>query len=343
MNVVMIIPTGIGCEVGGHAGDATPSARLIASVCDKLVIHPNVVNASDIAELTENMLYVEGSILDRFLEGQVALEEVYSNRILLVVNTPLMNETINSVNAARNTLGVHVDIVELETPLKLLGEFGPDGRASGVMSGHEEAHGQISIEMKNRPFDALAIQTVVDVDKPTAEKYLNEGGINPWGGAEAVCSRWFSRELEIQCAHAPFESEALKKFNQVVDPRMAAEVVSVSYLHCVLKGLHKAPGIVDYSSLSKATIRVDDIDIMISPDGCWDRPHEACANWGIPIAFVKENKNIYGHHDFLPRNCFMADNYTEAAGIISGLKAGVSRESVRRPLPDVGINQRGYQ
>jgi len=332
MNAVMIIPTGIGCEIGGHAGDATPSARLLASVCDTLIIHPNVVNASDIAELTDNMLYVEGSILDRFLEGQIALEEVYSNRILLVTNKPMMNETINSVSAAKNTLGVHVDIVELQEPLALQGVFGADGKATGVMSGQEEAYAQISTEMKNNPFDVLAIQTVVEVSEETAEKYLTSGGINPWGGAEAVCSQYFSRELGIQCAHAPFESGMLKNFNKIVDPRIAAEVISVSYLHCVLKGLHKAPRIVNYNSLSKATIRADDIDIMVSPDGCWGKPHEACANWNIPIVFVRENENIYGRHDTLPRNCFVVDNYTEAAGFISELKAGVTRESVRRPV-----------
>ena len=36
-NAVMIVPTGIGAEIGGHAGDATPSARLLASVCDTLI------------------------------------------------------------------------------------------------------------------------------------------------------------------------------------------------------------------------------------------------------------------------------------------------------------------
>jgi len=41
MNVVFIVPTGIGAEIGGHAGDATPSAKLIASLCDRLFIHPN--------------------------------------------------------------------------------------------------------------------------------------------------------------------------------------------------------------------------------------------------------------------------------------------------------------
>ena len=47
-NVCFLIPTGIGCEIGGHAGDGTPALRLIASACDKVITHPNAVNASDI-------------------------------------------------------------------------------------------------------------------------------------------------------------------------------------------------------------------------------------------------------------------------------------------------------
>ena len=55
-NVVMLVPTGIGCEIGGHAGDAGPAARLLASVCDRLLLHPNVVNGSDMNEMPENAL-----------------------------------------------------------------------------------------------------------------------------------------------------------------------------------------------------------------------------------------------------------------------------------------------
>ena len=46
-NAVLLVPTGIGAEIGGHAGDATPVAKLLAEACDTLVTHPNVVNASD--------------------------------------------------------------------------------------------------------------------------------------------------------------------------------------------------------------------------------------------------------------------------------------------------------
>lgn len=330
MNVVFIIPTGIGCKLGGHAGDAGPTARLLASACDNLIIHPNVINASDIAELTENMWYVEGSILDRFLQGQIALEDVYYNKILLVVNKPLMNETINSVNAAKMTLGVDIDIIELTIPLTLKGIFKADGMASGVMTGEEAACQQIYEESKSRSFDAIAIQTVIDVDDATSLHYAENGGVNPWGGAEAVCSRYFSREFEKQCAHAPYESGVLRDYKEVVDPRMAAEFVSVSYLHCILKGLHQSPRVIEYSSMAKSTLRVDDIDLMISPDGCWGAPHEACANWEIPIIFVRENKNIYPPFDVVPRGCQVVDNYIEAAGYISTLKAGVTRASVRR-------------
>lgn len=330
MNVVMIIPTGIGCEIGGHAGDATPSARLVASVCDNLIIHPNVVNASDINEMSENMWYVEGSILDRFLQGQIALESVYSNRILLVVNPPLKNETINSVNASRNTLGLDIEIMELNNTLTLKGIFKADGRASGIMVNENKAVIQIQEEFRNNEFGAIAIQTIIDVDEEVVKKYLHTGGVNPYGGAEAICSRFFSREFELQCAHAPVESGLFETFNSVVDPRLAAEIVSISYLHCVLKGLHEAPKVADYNSMCKDTIRVDDIDLMISPDGCWDTPHEACANWGIPIIFVRENKNIYDPYKEAPKNCFLVDDYVEAAGIIAAKKAGVTYKSVRR-------------
>ena len=45
MNVVMIVPTGIGCEIGGHCGDGNAPARLLGACCENLVLHPNVVNA----------------------------------------------------------------------------------------------------------------------------------------------------------------------------------------------------------------------------------------------------------------------------------------------------------
>ena len=127
---VLLIPTGINCEIGGHAGDANPVAKLMGSCCDKLIVHPNVVNASDINEMPSNALYVEGSILDRFLEGEIELEEVKSNKILCVANPPITYLTQNAVSAARATIGADIEILELNTPLEMIATQS-DGIASG--------------------------------------------------------------------------------------------------------------------------------------------------------------------------------------------------------------------
>lgn len=131
MNVVMIIPTGIGAEIGGHAGDGTAAARLLASVSDILIVHPNVVNASDINEMTSNMWYVEGSILDRFLSNEVNLKPVKVNKILVATNPPIDHNLVNSVSAARATLGLDASIVVLNTPLRMIASKANDeiGRA----------------------------------------------------------------------------------------------------------------------------------------------------------------------------------------------------------------------
>ncbi len=104
-NAVMIVPTGIGAEIGGHAGDATPATRLLAATCNTLITHPNVVNASDINELPDNGLYVEGSVLKRLLMGTVGLQRVRSNRVILLIDRhedeQICELAINAASAAR--------------------------------------------------------------------------------------------------------------------------------------------------------------------------------------------------------------------------------------------------
>ncbi|KKN20049.1 hypothetical protein LCGC14_0939430, partial [marine sediment metagenome] len=185
MNVVLIIPTGIGCKIGGHAGDANPVAKLIGSCCDKLILHPNVVNASDINEMPHNSLYVEGSMLDRFLEGQIELQEVYRNRVLVVTNAPVRNETVNAVSAARATIGLDAEIVELNVPLQMIAKYDNEGCATGDVLGWDELVKQV----REYEFDALAISSPIQVDRETKLTYYKVGGINPWGGIEAITSK----------------------------------------------------------------------------------------------------------------------------------------------------------
>lgn len=326
MNVVMIIPTGIGCEIGGHAGDATPAAKLLGACCDKLILHPNVVNASDINEIPDNALYVEGSILDRFLEGQIELEEVRQNRILVMVNKPVLAETINAVSAARATIGVSISIIELDVPLRLVGKYDVNGCATGDVLGWEEIVKQVC----KYDFDALAIASSIEVNKDVSMSYYQNGGVNPWGGVEAKASKLIANALNKPVAHAPIQTEEDKEADKegewdfVTDPRIAPEIISKCYLHCVLKGLHKAPRI-------GKGLSVKDIDVMVSPYGCWGRPHKACRG-KMDIVIVKENKTVC--NDGYPggKDLIFVENYLEAAGLLMAMQAGIRPESVRRPL-----------
>lgn len=331
MNIVFIVPTGIGAEIGGHAGDATPAAKLIASLCDRLFIHPNVVNASDINEMTENMLYVEGSMLDRFLEGQIGLEEVYSNKILLAVNSPVKIDVINAASGARVTIGADVEILELKVPIRMVATM-VDTKASGDLYGIDEAVRQVS----QYTFDVLIVNTPIETEGDQVKDYLcMEGGVNLWGGVEAKLSKLMSEKLNKPVIHAPIEdSKVFKDFNEVVDPRKAAEMVSVCYLHCCLKGAHVAPKI----SLGDDAYWNTDIDFLVSPANVFGRPHVACVKAGIPVIAVKENRTVL--EDEMPEDFIVAENYLEAAGVISAKQAGVLPSSVRRPLERTKIKRR---
>ncbi len=333
MNVVLIIPTGIAAEIGGHAGDANPVARLIGSSCDKLITHPNVVNASDINEMTPNTLYVEGSILDRFLEGDVKLKEVKNNKLLLVVNAPASPETINAVSAARCTLGIDIEVVVLKENLILKGKI-EKGKATGTVENWEKLVEQI----QQYEFDALAMATPIIVEKEIVREYYKKGGVNPWGAVEAKASKLIADKLNKPVAHAPVERDDIKEdksiiflpYKEVVDPRIAAEVNSVAYLHCVLKGLHKAPRINNEGLSNK------DVNCMITPINVFGRPHKACLKAGIPVIAVAENKTVL--NDKMPDDFIIVKNYLEAVGVMRAIEAGISLESLRRPIKKTKVS-----
>lgn len=346
MNVVMVIPTGLGAEIGGHAGDGTPASKLLASVCDNLITHPNVVNGSDLNEMAENTLYVEGSQLDQFLEGKLSLKKVKSNKILVVVNPPVKSEIINSVNAARVNLGADIEIMELKEPLRMIATkipsfTGADGQASGEVIGHESLCYQVDDYMckhKIKGVLALAINTPIEANKEVALEYMRgSGGVNPWGGVEAVASKLIAQKLNIPVAHSPNGHVISVTFDEIVDPRMSAEMVSCCYLHCVLKGLHKAPRLESRGyALGEDEIDNKNVDFLVSPAGCWGKPHIACKKKGIPVIIVEENKTINLGVD-VPDDCIFVKSYLEAVGVIQANKIGVTIESVTRPISGVTI------
>lgn len=334
---VLLIPTGIGAEIGGHCGDGNAVARLVASACDTLITHPNVVNASDINEMAENVLYVEGSIVTRLLMGQIGLQPVRSNRILMLMDKHsekfFNDEIINSVSSARVTLGIDCDVHEMEDRVESISHYSKSGRATGEIYSIEKIFKVI--EKFRSKYDAVALSTFIKVPEYFNEKYFHdEEMINPWGGIEAMLTHSIAELFNIPCAHSPMmiSSEIMEIELGVVDPRKAPETTSTTYLHCILKGLHRAPRVVSFDK----GITLEDVSCMIIPDGCVGLPTLACLENGIPIIAVKENKNNMKNNlekfPFRKGKFFIVDNYLEAVGVMVSLKAGVSPQTVRRPI-----------
>ena len=343
-NVVHLVPTGIGAEVGGHAGDAAPTARLLASVCDTLITHPNVVNASDIIEIPDNALYVEGSVICRLLMGTVGLQATRANRLLVLMDAheePIFNNAaVNSVSAARASSGLQAEVVKLDPAMRMAWEEAASGRAGGRVDGMEALlH---ALHSRSPGYDAVAITSVIDVPAHFHEDYFRlEGGmVNPWGGVEALLTHATSLLYDVPTAHSPmFESQKIANADPgVVDPRMAAEAVSVTFLQCILKGLQRSPRIVSATDIlqHESVLTAEDVSCLVIPDGCVGLPTLAALEQGIPVVAVRENTNVmrnnlvqlpWAEGQFLP-----VENYWEAAGVIASLRAGIAPGSVRRPL-----------
>ena len=346
-NVVLLVPTGIGAEIGGHAGDAGPVARLLAGCCDTLITHPNVVNASDINEIPENALYVEGSVLTRLVMGTAGLRRTRSNRVLVVLEDhkePLfVNAAINSVSAARASYGLRCPlVVRLNPAVRLIPAYTASGSAAGKI---EELEGLFGVLDEYRgEYDAVAIATVIHVPESYHMDYFQSRGqmVNPWGGVEAILTHTISGLYKIPSAHSPMlESTAVANADPgVVDPRMAAEAVSTAFLQCTLKGLMRSPLIVTAPEEMShhAILTASDISCLVIPDGCIGLPTLAALEQGIPVIAVRENKNLMANDltelPWASDQLYIVENYLEAAGVLAALKAGVSVESVRRPISD---------
>lgn len=351
-NVVLLVPTGIGAEIGGHAGDAGPVARMLGEICDTLIVHPNVVNASDINEMPENALYVEGSVITRLLLGTVGLESVRSNRILVVIDDHedelFVNAAVNAVSSARATYGLACsEVVCLDPAVRLWGRFAPSGRAVGRI---EELAGLCELlEDRSSQYDAVALSSIVDVPREFHQSYFDAGGgmVNPWGGVEAMLTHALSSIYNVPVAHSPMlETRDIAHSDPgIVDPRMAAEAVSGTFLNCTLKGLQKSPRIITNRTamMGADVVTAADIACLVVPDGCFGLPTLAALEQGIRVIAVRENRNLMqndiGMLPWRSGQFFRVDNYWEAAGVIVAMRAGIEPESVRRPLQATPVSK----
>lgn len=343
--VVNIIPTGVGAEFGGYIADATPITNVMASIADKVITHPNVLNGSYINYAASNIFYVEGYSLDQFLMERLSLKNnKHQNKIGVIIDKRGFEEdgdfAINTIESLRAILGINV--IGIKITKEYIG-----GKAilmpSGAFAGEVENPKTLieaALYLKRNGANAIAIATYIDMKEEHLNAYFRNEIPNPMGGTEALISHLISKEFKLPCAHAPIISKREKELylsKGIVDPRCAAEVVSPGYLGCILKGLNLAPQLGRGESTFDYT--VNDIDAIVIPYGCCGGvPVIAAQMYGIPIIAVKENKTVLNvtPEVLKLKNVIVVDTYLEAFGVLNVMKAKVSLESVKRPLKKLG-------
>ncbi len=261
----------------------------------------------------------------------------------------VVDQTINCAEGARATLGMDIaDVLVLEQELFMQTGVSDSGRVTGRVE--RLGHLIDVLAEKRGSYDAVALATRITPHIDTVElhrSYFGQGGPNPWGGVEAILTHLLSTTLDVPTAHAPtMSSEALRTESWgVVEPRKAAEVISTTYLFCVLKGLNRAPqimvnptGVYDPSLLT-----AEDVSCLVIPDGCVGLPTLAAVEQGIPVIAVRSNTNLMRNDlkalPFRAGQLHYAQNYYEAAGIMSAMKAGVAPATLARPMQPIRIER----
>jgi hypothetical protein len=343
-NAAFIVPTGVGAAQGGHAGDATPVLKAMATIADTIFTHPNVVNASDINEIPANALYIEGSLLSSFLMGRVGLARRKRNRVLVLIDSraeeKYINAAVNTVNGARSTYGFDCSAI-ISLPITTRGSWSASGRASGEISGPDALLSLL--QQQRHTYDAIAVTSVIDIDPAMRNHYLVASSrgeaVNPWGGVEAMLTHAISMATDTPSAHAPMESsqETEDLDFGVVDARIAAEMISFTYFQCVLKGLQRSP-VVSYNLTNPHTLTANNVNVLVIPKGCFGLPVYAALHQGIKVIAVADKIHAANQTKLVRSLPWQKDqyyevaNYREALGALACLKAGMPLAAITRPL-----------
>lgn len=340
--VVSIVPTGVGCDLGGYAGDAAPATNLLAATVDYLVTNPNAVNASNFISMDDNVLYTEGLCIDMMMKGAVDLHIPYANRIGLLVeraSTESLDVVFNIVNTVRAVHGIDVaDIVVTEEAIGSHCVENASGAFVGTVDRPQVLFAACERLLRNG-VNAIAVTTnIQDLPPENYVRHFEGEYPNPLGGVEAIISHAIVNRFQVPAAHAPMLNfKDLDLLHSIVDARGAGEAASASGLACTLIGLRRAPQISLARSFRCAdTINVHNLLAVVCPVGCLGGiPAIYAHKHGIPIVAVAENGTVLGvrGEKIGIGNVVEVRSYAEAAGVLLALKRGISLESVRRPLP----------
>jgi hypothetical protein len=354
---VMVVPTGVGAAIGGYAGDALPTARVVASVVDRLITHPNVMNGAQLHWPMPNALYVEGFGLDQFAAGRWGLRPVHRNRIGLVLDAAMEAELrgrhIQAAEAIRATLGLDVlDYVITDAPLGVTLRQADSGATWGTL---ERPDSLLRAAEKAMAAGAEAIAVVArfpddedEADLETLQNYRLGQGVDLVAGAEAVISHLVVRTFGVPCAHAPALSPL--PLDLAVSPKAAAEEIGYTFLPCVLAGLSRAPQFVIPPHACPGNSRPENLlsghahagEIWADQVDAILVPASACGGGAVlslsrtttlVIAVADNTTTLNVSLTALGGSPVKVASYLEAVGVIAAHRAGVHPQALTAHVP----------
>ena len=341
---LMIVPTGIGCEIGGYAGDALPAARVLAAASGCLVTHPNVMNGAALYWSDDRILYVEGWGLDRFAAGELALRGGRRQRVGLLLDAgiepSLRDRHLQVADACRATLGLEIGpVVTTDVPLEVTLRQGESGVSWGSLE-RPDALLRAGEKLRERGASAIAVVARFpdDSGSEALQAYRHGSGVDGLAGAEAVISHLLVRHLQIPCAHAP--ALAPLPLDPQLDPRAAAEELAHTFLPCVLVGLSRAPDLIQSASAQPGDLLASGLGALVVPEGALGGEAVlACLEQNVPVIAVTNPSvlQVSSHSMGLEGRVVAAATYAEAAGLVLAMREGVAFPSLQRPLPGLDV------
>jgi hypothetical protein len=329
---VLIIPTGIAAAIGGYAGDGLPVARALATVCDRLITHPNVMNGAQLYWPMANTLYVEGYGLDRFAQGDWGLQPVHHNRVGIIfdagIEPDLRLRHLQAAEATRATLGLDLtDYVITDAPLNVELRQAPSGASWGTIGNPESLLRAADRLINQAQAQAIAIVARFpdDIEPEALQHYRQGAGVDPLAGAEAVISHLIVREFKIPAAHAP--ALAPLPLDPTLSPKSAAEELGYTFFPCVLVGLSRAPRFIDTPDSRLAdSIWAPQVNALIVPANAFGGSASLSLSQQAELILAIEDNltAMRSRPEPLGIKAIRVNSYLEAIGLIAAHRAGMS-------------------
>ncbi len=354
---LLLIPTGIGCEIGGYAGDAIPFARLLAAASGCLITHPNVMNGASLYWNDERIQYVEGYGIDRFVCDEFLLRPVRKQKVGILLDagleTDLRQRHLQVVDGCRAALGLDLGpVVTTDSPLEISFSSFSTGASWGELINLDPLL-SAGDRLKENGATAIAVVTRFpdDLASKDLDAYRQGKGVDLLAGAEAVISHALVRHLCIPCAHAPALSPL--PMEPLLDPRAAGEEIGYTFFPSVLVGLSRAPDLISKMLLPRMSnicqtglIGIQDLGAVVVPKGALGgEAILGCIERNIPLIVVSnsgvlkvdlESLGLKGQlKEIISPRIFSVNNYLEAAGLLISLREGLAIDSLHRPINKV--------